>query len=81
MRWTSGRRGSNDRDWDQTPREGYTTVPGRSRSGRPWPGMDGVARVGDHRPMNEWVAFGIVAGICTLLAVLMRFASDGDEPR
>jgi hypothetical protein len=31
--------------------------------------------------MNEWLAFGIVAGICVLLAVLMRFAGDGDGPR
>jgi hypothetical protein len=35
--------------------------------------------------MNEWLAFGIVAGICVLLAVLMRFAGagdgDGDDPR
>ncbi len=29
--------------------------------------------------MNEWLAFGIVAGICVLLAVLMRFAGDGDS--
>ena len=29
--------------------------------------------------MNEWVAFGVVAVICGLLAVLVRFAG-GDEP-
>lgn len=30
--------------------------------------------------MNEWVAFGIVAVICGLLAVLVRFAGAGDPP-
>lgn len=29
--------------------------------------------------MNEWVAFGIVAVICGLLAILVRFASQADE--
>lgn len=29
--------------------------------------------------MNEWVAFGIVAIICGLLAILVRFAGQGDD--
>ena len=30
--------------------------------------------------MNEWVAFGVVAVICGLLAVLVRLSGDGDPP-
>jgi hypothetical protein len=30
-------------------------------------------------PMNEWIAFGIVAIICGLLAILVRFAGQSDD--
>jgi hypothetical protein len=29
--------------------------------------------------MNEWIAFGIVAVICGLLAWLVNLSSDGDQ--
>jgi len=36
--------------------------------------------VGGMERVNEWLAFGIVAVICGLLAALVRLAGD-DEPR
>ena len=42
-------------------------------------GDDGWRR--ELRRMNEWIAFGIVAAICGLLAVLVRFSGDDEPPR
>ena len=30
--------------------------------------------------MNEWIAFGIVAVICGLLAWLVNLSGEGDQP-
>ena len=53
------------------------------QNGRGWPQRRRLRhnRTGGERAVNEWVAFGIVAVICGVLAVLVRLAgSDGSEP-
>lgn len=35
----------------------------------------------ESRRTNEWIAFGIVAAICGLLAALAGFSGDDEPPR